>query len=168
MKGLDSDEGTVLLRISEPEIQAVLPPGSPEFSDLIVSLRLLTPQEALDVEQHNADLAMQIRDRSGGFSEAIIEKDRNHGWYRLYQTPRIRFLSYALAHPDADTADDVIALCTKSPGARESCRLPTFVVHGVGVETSLPPEGLKYRDKITGHLAALIVQWQKAGATSRP
>lgn len=160
VKGLDSDAGTVLLRVPASEVQAILPPKSPELPDLIVSLRLLTPQEAFDVEQFRASIAKRIRERAGDFSEAIIEKDRDHGWYRLYQTPRITFSSYVLARPDP-AADDVIALCTKSEGARESCGLPTFVVGDVGVELSLPVEGLKYRDKVSDYLAGLIARWRK-------
>lgn len=160
VEDLDSDEGTVLLRVPASEVRAILPTEPPEFPDLIVSIRLLSAQEAIDVEQHNADMAMRLQKRSGDLSQAIVQKDIDHGWYRLYETPRITFRSYILARPDA-AVDDVIALCTKSPGAEESCRLPTFVVRGVGVETSLPTDGLKYRDKISSYLAVLINRWRK-------
>lgn len=161
VQGLDSGEGSALIRVPASEILTLLPPDAIEPVAFPSLIYIMDAIEAERAARHLTDTTNEINQRQGHYSQQNVTKDEATGWYRLYGTYSDLWGWLVVKRQPPIAADDIVASCVREKSAIVTrCTLSRFVVDGIAVETTIRAEHLPYHERIKQHLAQLVRSWR--------
>lgn len=164
-RGLDTSGGSVLIKIPTDEIRSLLPSDAPPPADFVTLIYLLDKKEQTQFMQGVQNTALDVDNRKGRYVELNIDKDDFSNWFRIYGQYSDIFGWLVVKQKPPISGDDIVASCIKPNGAiLIECKLSKFIVDGIGVETSIRAEHLRYSKTIKNHIAQLLKSW----ITSKP
>ncbi|MBX6421549.1 MAG: hypothetical protein IRZ06_11180 [Nevskia sp.] len=166
--GLDTSDGSVLIKMPTTEIRSLLPSDAPLPANFVTLIYLLDKKEQTQFVQEVQNTALDVDKRRGRYVELTMEKDNFSDWFRIYGQYADIFGWLVVKQKPPISGDDIVASCIKPNGAvLIECKLSKFIVDGIGVETSIRAEHLRYSEIIKNHIAQLLRSWRASSNTGR-
>lgn len=158
-EGLDSGDLSVVVQIPGGEIDSVIPDEQTPSNPQTVLLMLLSREDFSAIQSMQTAKVEQINQRQGRFSDYRAEFDQTTGFYKFYSGRETSINWYYLRKAPPISASDIIASCVHSDESHVICRIPVFIVNGVGLETEILESQLNRLGNIKGYLSELVGAW---------
>lgn len=158
-EGLDTKQLSVVVQIPGEDIDRVLEISGVNSTPQTVVLTLIS-KEAVTVSLSNQrSLADQINNYQGKFSNHYAEFDSDSGYYKFHSRRKTFFSLYYLKKIPPISAKDIVASCVQSTEDLTMCRMPTFFVDNIGLETEISESQIRQVEKIQKTIIDLVENW---------
>lgn len=159
-EGLDADLESIRIHVPIEEVLTEIPKDISSDYVLVSLLTILSREQISRFNRSHKNQSEEINKPSSRFANSYFAPDELTNLFRLYMgtdTDNVWYLMKTGERPVAPT--DIVAICRFSEKNNIRCRIMSFLIGNISVETSMDIDLIPHLEIIKNHFEKLITEW---------